>query len=112
MEILEFNAQGVRILGPQGRLDALTSKDFLDKALAEIAAGHHRLLVDCSGLSYISSAGLRALYRMAQETERMGGALALCAVGPDVRTVLDMVDLASDVPMHSDRVEALAAMAG
>ena len=47
-------------LVPEGRIDTLTAPDFR-QAVAESIEGMDALVIDCSELKYISSAGLRVL---------------------------------------------------
>ena len=50
----------------KGDLDSSSYNDFQTTVLQEIEDGAHHILMDCSDLTYISSAGLRALYTIAK----------------------------------------------
>lgn len=68
MDIFTSVAQGnvpVTVLRPEGRLDGQTYKELIDKAAALYEAGTRHILLDLSGVSYISSAGIVALHTIA-----------------------------------------------
>jgi ABC-type transporter Mla MlaB component len=51
----------VTVLRLKGDIDATTFEDFQKKAIAAVNGGARYLLLDLSGVNYMSSAGLRAL---------------------------------------------------
>lgn len=81
------------VLHLSGRLDAMTSpllEERLQPILNESNAGH-RVLFDCSGLTYVSSAGLRVFLLAQREMSGRGGGVAFGGV---VGPVLDLFRLA------------------
>jgi anti-sigma B factor antagonist len=50
--------QGLSVLSLEGYLDAHTAPEFEKTVQTEFEAGRLQLVVECSRLSYISSAGL------------------------------------------------------
>jgi anti-sigma B factor antagonist/stage II sporulation protein AA (anti-sigma F factor antagonist) len=81
--------QGVLVLAISGRLDAVTTPSIEKKAFEAIHKGHNRLLVDCSSLEYISSAGMRMLLSISKKLKNVG-VMALCNVSGNVLDVLKM----------------------
>lgn len=53
--------KGVLVLAADGGLDAATTPEFLAQLERLADAGTSRVIVDCSKLNYISSAGISAL---------------------------------------------------
>jgi stage II sporulation protein AA (anti-sigma F factor antagonist) len=98
MQISEERTAGVVVVAVAGRIDSTTS-GTLDAHLAGLdGAGEHRVVVDLSGVDYISSAGLRVMLSLAKRTKLNQGALALCGLGESVRQVFS---LAGFLPLFS-----------
>jgi anti-anti-sigma factor len=106
MQIQQDRTGGVLVVAPVGRVDSTTS-DALEQALkAALEAGDRRLVVDFSGVEYISSVGLRVLLVVAKRMRGDQGTLVLCALGDAVRQVFD---LAGFLPLFSvERTRDLA----
>ena len=75
-----------------GRVDTTTAPK-LDAAIDGCAAGIKELVLDCSALEYISSAGLRVILK-AQKMMRAQGSMKLTHVNEIVMEVLDMTGFA------------------
>lgn len=99
------------ILYIDGRLDVVTSPGLRDKIMELIEGGQISLVIDCALLSYIGSAGLRVFYQALAKVEEKGGKLALCRPREEVHRVFDMVDMASEIPIFSDKEEAIKSLA-
>lgn len=98
------------VLIPEGRLDFGTTPGFekeLERALAGTTAAPAALIIDCAGLDYVSSAGLRAFLVAARAAQRAGIRFALCALKPAVRDVFDLSGFSRIIQLHPDRATAL-----
>ena len=73
MEISQEKQGDVQILAIKGRLDVTTTPDLEAAFAALYQANADKILVDCSELEYISSAGLRALLTAAKTSKKNGG---------------------------------------
>ncbi len=106
---LHFSNEGpALVVAVTGRMDALTVKDF-ETAAAEVAArAPERLVVDFSGLEYISSAGLRRILTLAKECQAARRPLGFCALSPAVGEVFRISGLTSVLRIFPDRASALA----
>jgi anti-sigma B factor antagonist len=83
--------KGIALVEVEGEMDARTSGD-LDKALSDLLAqGHSRLVLDCTRLGYISSAGLRALLRAHKAAHDLKGEVRLFGLNTYVLKVFEMV---------------------
>lgn len=71
-----------------GKLDTLTSP-ALDKKINEVIEDADKLVMDLSGLVYISSAGLRVLLGALQLMEDKGE-MVVCNITEPVRQVFDL----------------------
>lgn len=89
MEIHEQQQGNVIVLGPAGRLDSLSCREFEARLLAALEQSGS-VVVDCAALDYISSAGLRALLVAAKRNRTSGGRLALATLRDPIREVFDI----------------------
>jgi anti-anti-sigma factor len=81
-----------------GRLDSNTTPQ-LDEILNGLFAGDTRNVVyDLEQLDYMSSAGLRAIFRTSKELEKQGGGISVVKPQPQVQKVFDIVKA---LPLHS-----------
>lgn len=101
-----------RVLKLDGRLDTETSADFELAAHDLTAAGERRFIVDLSGISYVSSAGLRVLLSLAKQMSSGGGELRLCGLAPSVRQVFDLSGFSKLFTIASDVNSALGEKSG
>jgi anti-anti-sigma regulatory factor len=133
MEIKVSKEQGkvpVTVIGLTGQLDGQSYQSLIDTAQKEYAAGAGNILLDLTGLSYISSAGLVSLHTVAlllrgenlpdpdqgwsalksMDRTRDGGVqknLKLLNPRPEVMSVLDMVGFSSFFESFTDRKKAI-----
>ena len=105
MKIGERTEGTAVILSPSGRLDVAGAPAVEEKIAAAAAPGPGRVVLDCSGVGYISSAGLRAMLLGARACLQHGCELAIAALTPECRSILDATGLLMVLDCH-DTVEA------
>ena len=111
---IEATATAVLVIA-EGRLDfgaAAAFQKHLERALAGAGDAAARVLVDCAGLEYVSSAGLRVFLLGAKTAQRAGVAFALCALRPPVREVVELSGFGRIIAVYPDRAAALAGTRG
>jgi len=107
MTINESHEAGVVVVSPQGRIDSTTSA-ILERHLQGIAAaGQTRIVVDFSGVDYISSAGLRVLLALAKRGREQKGRVVLSAMNDSVRQVFELAGFVALFTIAPTRAEAL-----
>ena len=107
MESVVSQEQGVTVLALRGKLDSFSAQGFETKVLGLIEANNLKLIIDCAQLEYVSSAGLRIFYVVANRLQAAGGKLAFCAVNENIKHVFDIVDLSNEFLILPTRAEAL-----
>ena len=112
MDFIGFKNDGTYVMGLKGKLDALTSPAFREQLIVAIDQGERDILLDCSDLDYVSSAGLRVLFEAAFKLQELSGRFDCCSVNPNVRKIFDLVDLPSEIPLFASREEALRVRGG
>lgn len=101
---------GLLILKISGRLDAVTTPDIEKKVFDAIHKGHHKLLVDCSDLDYLSSAGMRMLLSISKKLKNIGK-MALYNVNGNVMDVLCMAGFDHVLLIEDSEDSAMGALA-
>lgn len=95
MQCETLEQDGGRVIRLAGRLDAY-STPIVDQAIAQaVAAGAGTVTMDCGGVSYISSAGLRVLLVGAKAMKASGRRLRLAEVQPEVHDVITLAGMES-----------------
>ena len=103
--------QGISVLALEGYLDAHTAPEFEKAVQTEFEAGRVRLLVECSRLTYISSAGLGVFMSFIEEIREAGGDIKICGLTPKVFQVFDILgfsalfDIVPDMPAAIQRYQ-------
>jgi anti-anti-sigma factor len=88
---LRFEKMGdIQVIHVKGRIESTTAEIFGQEIGRTIADGNHQLLLDLSGVSYINSAGLRAVLAAAKRLRNPGDRFALCGLSDEVREVFDL----------------------
>lgn len=90
MEITETQINSTTVLALSGRLDGLASPVVDQKIEALLAAGVRSVAFDCSGLAYVSSAGLRSFLTAAKKMKTAGGRTSFAALTPAVHEVFEL----------------------
>ncbi|MBW8368332.1 MAG: STAS domain-containing protein [Arenimonas sp.] len=84
-------ANGNQRLALAGRLDTHTHTE-LDTQLAPIlASGIQSLVLDLAGLEYISSAGVRSIFKARKALSAHGGKVVVVNPQPQIQKVFDVV---------------------
>ncbi len=80
----------VTILTVEGRLDTANTNEFNAVIQPLINSQSPDIIVNCEGLSYISSSGLRSLITLQKNITQHNGQLVLEAMKPEIRKIFDM----------------------
>lgn len=110
MDIEEQKTDAACVVSLNGRLDALAAPALEERLAAIVERGETRVVLDCAGMAYVSSAGLRALLIGARSLQQKGGTLAIAALQPDCRAVMEASGFLSVLPCHDTRDAAVAAL--
>jgi len=109
MDISTRTSNDTHIVAIAGSLDSTTSPE-VQKALDALLAGAKKVVLDFSGLDYISSAGLRVLLGAAKRLRASGGTLRLFGLNQSVREVFEISGFSAILAVYPSEAEALGAM--
>jgi anti-sigma B factor antagonist/stage II sporulation protein AA (anti-sigma F factor antagonist) len=91
----------------EGRLDATTSIQLENALNKEIEQKHTKILVDFSGVEYLSSAGMRVLLSMTKRLKGMDGCFKLFAIHDDVMEIVRLAGFESILQIYANESAAL-----
>lgn len=100
----------VEIVHIEGRLDAHTAPELEAVAQAVLDTGARKLLLDCQGMSYVSSMGLRVFMVAGKMLASREGVLAFASLNPQNSQIFEMTSLAKLFPCFADTDAALSAL--
>jgi anti-anti-sigma factor len=84
--------KGAAVVTISGRVDSVTA-EALEEQLAKIARENSRMVLDMHEVTYLSSAGVRAIVTTLQSVHKAGGGVLLANVSEAVERVLDTVGM-------------------
>jgi len=84
--------KGAAVVTINGRVDSVTAIS-LDEQLARIAKENKRMVLDMHDVTYLSSAGVRAIVKTLQGAQKARGMVLLANVPDGVEEVLDTVGM-------------------
>jgi len=109
LEITDKHVDSAEILIVKGRVDMATADAFREHLLGLLPAGLP-LIVDFSGVDYISSAGLRSLMIASKQARSAGSILVIAALQPVVLEIFQISRFDKVLVCHPTVDEALAAV--
>jgi anti-anti-sigma factor len=109
MDISTINGN-VTVLTVTGEIDSNTFSQLIEYADQQLAAGHTRLVLDLSGVNYISSAGLVALQTIVGRAAAYNGKAIVCGVNAPVMKVLKLAGFDQFLGVMPDRASAVASL--
>ena len=95
IKINKCQIENITILTIEGRLDTVNAQQFeaAVKDLSEDASPN--VIINCEGMTYISSSGLRSFIILQKNIVRRSGNLILEAMKPEIRKIFDLTGCTS-----------------
>lgn len=110
MEIKIISQPSAEIIVIKGRLDVTTTQD-LEKTFTDLFnAGKNKMLIDCTELDYISSAGLRTLLTAAKTSKKVDGKIVLANLNTNVKQIFEISGFTSIFDIFDSMQSAVSAL--
>ncbi|MBE6414465.1 MAG: STAS domain-containing protein [Verrucomicrobiaceae bacterium] len=110
MEIKIISQPSSEIIVIKGRLDVTTTQD-LEKTFTDLFnAGKNKMLIDCTELEYISSAGLRTLLTAAKTSKKIDGKIVLANLNTNVKQIFEISGFTSIFDIFDSLQNAVSAL--
>lgn len=107
MEIVTKKKGGAVVVSVTGRIDAVTAPEFEKGLLALMAGGDYALVLNLTGLEYISSAGLRSILSTAKQLKAKDGKMLFTGLQGAVKDVFKISGFGSIFKIFETEEEAL-----
>ena len=109
MEIIKELRDDIIIFRLKGRLDSNTAQGLEDELFRAISAGSNKIIIDFENIDYISSAGLRAVFKANKAILREDGRILLCSMQKYIREIFKTTGIDNFVPILDTMDQALKA---
>jgi anti-sigma B factor antagonist len=97
----------VALVEVSGRIDSSTAPEFEEALQGVTGDGRHNIVVDLSGVDYMSSAGLRILVATLRECKKRLGNVKLANPSERASDVLSLAGLDTMFDIYDDRTAAV-----
>ncbi len=102
LELSVREERGWSVVAVSGRLDSVTVERFTTQCATFIDAGSGNVVLDFSGLQYVSSAGLSSILGAAKRAQARGGRLAVAGLHGLVKEVFSISGFETVLPTYAD----------
>jgi anti-sigma B factor antagonist len=109
LEVTSYNKGSALVVTLSGRVDSSGSKELEAQLLVLIDENHTDLVLDCAGVAYISSAGLRIFLMAAKKIKSFKGRIRLVGLQEAVRDVFEISGFTKLFEIYASLDEALSA---
>ena len=107
MKVDALNQGNSLVLVTDGRVDGTNAVDFQDALEKAIEGNDQPVILDFESLSYISSAGLRAILVVAKALQRQNVQFAVCSLTDSVKEVFVISGFDRIIPIHDSQEAAM-----
>jgi anti-anti-sigma factor len=108
---IESTKQGkAAVVVLSGRMDAEHAPQFESACVQQLSDGMTHILVDMTGLQYVSSMGIRSFVLVGKQAKAKGAKVLLCGMKGFVKEVFDMTYVTSLFPLFDSTEAALASL--
>jgi anti-anti-sigma factor len=107
MNVNVLKSDDYSIISIEGRVDT-TNADEFEKAVMEVVeSGINKIILNCSGLNYISSSGLRVFLIVQKKMMATKGQLRLCSLLPGIREIFEISGFTTIFSIFPDQESAV-----
>lgn len=93
-----------------GRVDGVNASEFEQTLRDAIADDDSAVILDLAGITYLSSAGLRAILLTARSLSQRKAKFLLCSPSAPIREVFEISGFDKIIPVHDSHADAVAAI--
>ena len=106
MNISETLCGAVTVLAINGKLDGFSSPGLETEINRLISQKVQRVVFDCSGIEYLSSAGLRVFLATARRLQAYGGRCGFAALSAETQKIFRLTNCFEVLEIHNTVADA------
>jgi anti-anti-sigma factor len=91
----------------EGRVDTTNANEFEKSMMGVVESGSTRIILNCSGLNYISSSGLRVFLIIQKKMLASKGKFELCCLRAEIQEIFDISGFSSIFSIYPDKESAI-----
>jgi anti-anti-sigma factor len=103
---IESREKGTWVVCPDGRLDSATAPAFEEKIAHLLVPQTQAFILNLERLNYISSAGLRVIFKIRKVLTAHHGAFIIARLQPQIQKVFEIVNALPNTPIFESEAEA------
>lgn len=107
MKVTTEKNDGYVLMTVEGRIDTTNYSEFEAEMNKVLGEGAEKVLLDCSGLNYISSSGLRVFLLTQKKMMASGGKFKLFGMQPAIKEIFDISGFSSIFSISENKELAL-----
>ena len=108
MQVSTEMLDDVLLFSLAGQINGNNATSLEQNLKAQVDEALYRIVLDLSGVDYISSAGLRVVLWLAKQLREHAGALVLCGLRKNVLEIFEMCGFVDFLMIVDDQEAALA----
>ena len=98
----------VVVVRVNGRLDAASSPQLEKKINSIIDSGHFKLILNFSGVEYLSSSGMRLMLSVSKKLKHLEGKVVACSLNDEVMEVIKMAGFHQILELYPTEEESFS----
>lgn len=107
MNVQVASSADYTLVSVEGRIDTTNAGEFEKSIMGVIEGGSTKIILDCSGLNYISSSGLRVFLVVQKKMMAIKGQFRLCNLQPGIKEIFDISGFSSIFSVFPDQEAAM-----
>ncbi|MEI6748948.1 MAG: STAS domain-containing protein [Bacteroidales bacterium] len=106
MNVTVKNLNEFTVVSIEGRIDTTNANEFEKMVMEVIDGGCSKIILNCAGLNYISSSGLRIFLIVLKKMTALKGQFRLSNIQPGIREIFDISGFSSIFSIFPDIEDA------
>ena len=107
MHLEHYTQDNVLVVRLSGKCTSITAASFQSRLSELVQMAGKVLVLDAKALEFISSAGLRAILKIAKDATEKGKSLSVCSLDDNIQKIFKISGFDRIIAVYSDLEEAM-----